>query len=90
VLWRTAGSVARVGFLWVAYFSDGGLTAELSVRLDLSMDFGAPVFSAEVVVVADTVSTSVRETETTRAACEAVRGRAMECGDITWTGYGDS
>lgn len=62
------------------------------MRLDLSMDFGAPAFSlsAEVIIVAGTVSTSVRETETTRAACEAVRGWATEYGDITWTGYGDS
>jgi hypothetical protein len=55
------------------------------------MDLGAPAFSLSVAVVDDMAFTSVSETEETkRAACEAVRGRAVECGGITWMGYGDS
>ena len=77
----------------VPSWSGGSDVAELSVRLDLSMDFGGPALSLSVVVVigGGMTSTSASDAEETmRAACEAVRGRADECGGITWTGYGDS
>lgn len=77
--------------------------AELSVRLDLSIDFRGPAFSLSAIVVigsgmpstsandaVETMREACDAVETMRAACEAVRGRAEECGGITWTGYGDS
>jgi len=90
VLERTTVS-GRDRLFRVACCSGGSELAELSGRLDLSMDLGAPAFSLSVAVVDDMAFTSVSETEETkRAACEAVRGRAVECGGITWMGYGDS
>jgi len=73
-------------------WSGGSGLAELSVRLDLGMNFRGPAFSLFVAIVigGGITSTSAGDAkETTRAACEAVRGRTDECGGITWTGYGD-
>ena len=89
---RTAGST-RDRLFRVPSRSGGSGLVELSVRLDLSMGFGGPAFSLSIVVVigGGMTSTSASDAEeTTRAACEAVRGRTKECGGITWTGYGDS
>ena len=89
---RTEGST-RDRLFRVPSWSGGSELAELSVRLDLSMHFGGPAFSFSVTIVigGGMSSTSASDAkETTRAACEAVRGRADECGGITWTGYGDS
>jgi hypothetical protein len=72
----------------VPSWSGGSGLEELSVRLDLSMDFGGLAFSLSVVVV---ISSSMTPTstsdavETIRAACEAVRGRDDECSGIIWT-----
>ena len=71
----------------------GSGLAELSVRPDLSMDFGGPAFSLSVAVAIGgsmTPTSASDAEETMRAACEGVRGRAEECGGITWTGYGNS
>ena len=63
------------------------------MRLELSMHVGGPAFSLSVAVVIGSGMTSTSASdakETTRAACEVVRGQADECSGITWTGYGDS
>ena len=89
---RTAEST-RVRLFRVPSWSGGSGFAELSVRLDLSIDFRGPTFppSVAVAIGGGMASTSANDAEETmRAACEAVRGRAEECGGITWTGYGDS
>ncbi len=76
-----------------AFCSGAIWLAELSVRLDLSMDFGTIALSFSVVGDADgsggIASASASEVvEMTRAVCE--RRRRKELGGNTWTGYGDS
>jgi hypothetical protein len=61
---------------------------ELTVSLDLSMDFGGPAFSLSVVVVigGGMTSTSASDAEETmQATCEARRAWADRCDCITWT-----
>jgi len=75
---RTAGST-RDRLFRVPSWSGGSGLAELSVRLDLSIDFGRPAFSPSVT----DATTKNDANETMRTACEALRGQAEECGGIT-------
>jgi len=63
--------------------SNGSGPAELSVRLDLSMDFGTLAFSFSVVGDSMTSTSTSEAEEMARAACEAVRRRATAPGDST-------
>ena len=89
---HTAGSTHGRLFRVPSCSGGNGLVV-LSARLDLSMDFGGLAYSLSVAIVINggmTPTSASDAEETTRAACEAVRGRSDERSGITWTGYGDS
>jgi hypothetical protein len=69
-------------------WSSASELAELSVSLDLSIDFDGPAFSLSVVVAigGGMAPTSASDAEETmQAACEARRAWADQCDCITWT-----